>query len=229
MKCRWPLVALSIILAGPAMAAGVNIAWDGCLGDPEAASLKTFACDRNTGVDVLYVSFVPGVSLAGATIVEIALDLRTRSGRSLPSWWDAAGSGACRRAQFGASLQPTSTATCAGWNPAPDFVTSRFNFGYPTPDAARLVVTTHASLSVVAGVHYLGCRFALQHVATTGPSACAGCAEPVDITVSAVRLANLTVEQVLTTPQSKSVAFWQEDRPVPTRLTSWGALKSLYR
>lgn len=223
-------VVLSLVLAGPAMAAGVDIAWDGCLGDAEAVSLKAFACDRNTGEDLLYVSFVPAVSFAGATILEIAIDLRTRGGSPMPVWWDVATSGGCRRDQFGADgVQPSLTATCTGWSPAPDFVTSRFNFAYPTPDAARIVVSTHASLSVVAGIHYLGCRFLLRHPATVGATACAGCSEPVDITVSALRLANLTAEQVLTVPQSKNVALWQQDRPVSTRATTWGALKSLYR
>ncbi len=63
-----------------------------------------------------------------------------------------------------------------------------------------------------------------------GTAGCAGCLEPIDITVSAVRLVNsLAVEQVLTQPEANNVAHWQADRATATRATSWAALKSLYR
>ena len=83
MRSRLPplVVALfAVSLASSALAAGVDLAWDGCLGDPGALSLKTFACDRNTGEDQLYVSFVPAVSFSGVTVFEVALDLRPRGG-----------------------------------------------------------------------------------------------------------------------------------------------------
>ena len=228
MNCRWALVVLGLVAAAPAVAAGVNIAWDGCLGDPEAVSLKTFACDTNTGEDLLYVSFVPAVAFTSIQILEVALDLRTRGGLPLPAWWDVRSPEGCRRDQLGAALQVSSTPSCEGWTPPPDFVTSRFNYQYPTPDAAHIVLTTRGTITgVVAGHQYLACRLVLRRPRTVGTASCAGCHDPVDITVNAVRIATLTSELVLTQPQANALALWQES-PVPVRATTWGALKSLY-
>jgi hypothetical protein len=229
LNCRWALLALSLV-AVPAMAAGVNIAWDGCLGDPEAVSLKTFACDTNTGEHALFVSFVPAVSFSVVQVFEVALDVRTRGGFPLSAWWDARSPEGCRLDQFGPGfIQLSPTASCEGWNPPPDFTTSRYNYQYPTPDAAHLVVSTRGIPGgILAGHHYVACRIVVRHPRTVGTGSCGGCGQPVDITVSAVRMATLTTEQVLTQPETNARALWQ-DSPVPTRTSTWGALKSLYR
>jgi hypothetical protein len=218
-----------LLLAAPALAAGVDIAWDGCRGDPEAVSLKTFACDTNTGEHLLYVSFVPAVAFSPVQILEVALEVRTRGGFPLSAWWDVGIEG-CRRSQFGPTLGVSSTPSCEGWSPPPDFSVNRFNYRSPTADVARMVVSTRGvSTGVLAGHHYLACRLTVRHPRTVGTGSCAGCLEPVDITVSAVRLGTLTTEQVLTQPQTSARALWQQETPVATRASTWGALKSLYR
>lgn len=224
------LSSLSILLATPVFAAGVNLAWDGCLGDPEAVSIKTFACNTNTGENDLYVSFVPAVDFSPIQILEVALDLRTRGGLPLSAWWDVRSPEGCRRDQLGPSdTQVSSTPSCEGWSPPPDFIVDRFNFQYPTPDRAHMVLATHGiSTGVLAGHQYIACRLAVRHPRTVGTPICSGCLDPVDITVSAVRVATLTSEQVLTQPQTNARVLWQ-DSPVPTRTSTWAALKSLYR
>ena len=87
MRTRLLMCFLSVVLASTVSAAGVDLAWDACLGDPGALSLKTFACANNAGEDALLVSFVPAVSMPAVTTIEIALDFRTRSGDAMPAWW----------------------------------------------------------------------------------------------------------------------------------------------
>jgi hypothetical protein len=229
MRRRSLLPSLLLLFAPSAFAAGVDLAWDGCTGDPGASSLKAFACDTNTGEHSLYVSFVPAADFPTIQILEVAIDLRTRGGLPLPAWWDVRSPEGCRRDQFGPGIGVSSTASCEGWSPPPDFVTDRFNYGYPTPDGAHLVVSTHAiPTGVLAGHHYFACRLVVLHPRTVGTPSCGGCLEPVDITVSAVRLGTLTSEQVLTQPQTNARVLWQ-GAPVPTRASSWSALKSLYK
>ena len=222
---------LSVVLAGPAGAAGVDLAWGGCLGDPEAASLRMFACDKNGGDDVLFASFVPVADFPVIQILEVALDLRTRSGAELPSWWDFRQPNGCRREQLQPTLQVSSTETCEGWRPPPDFAINRFNFHFHTPDAAHLVVSTRGTgTGVLAGHHYIACKFSIRRAHTKDAvGGCSGCKEPVEISVSAVRIATLQAEQVLTQAQTNARALWQRNAVTATSTATWSAVKALYR
>ena len=229
MRIPFLPVLLTLSFATPALASGVDIAWDGCLGDPGAVSLETFACDRNLDEHELFVSFVPAASFSPIQILEVALDLQTRGGHPLSAWWDFSSPAGCRLGQFGAGLQVSSTPSCEGWSPPPDFSTNRFNYHYATPDGAHIVFSTRGiNTGVLAGHHYIACRVVLTHARTVGTGSCAGCLDPVDITVSGVRIATLTSEQLLTQPQANARVLWQ-DSAVPTRASTWSALKSLYR
>ena len=123
--------------------------------------------------------------------------------------------------------------SCEAWITSvqlPGFVVARFDIRTPTPDVAHMVVLAHPrSSGVVAGGHYVGCRMLLAHGRSVTGIACPGCLEPVDITLSAVRLATLTTEILLTLPQTNNRVQWQQDLPVATRASTWGAVKALYR
>jgi len=216
-------------LAAPVRGAGVDIAWDGCLGDPGAVSNKSFACDQTLGAEQLLISFVPAISFTSVFLIEVAIDMRTRTD-AMPAWWDVYGFNSCRRGGLDVDAFPAvlATPTCERWYASATIETASYDWRYPTADVARMVVQAHVSTaSVIEGHHYLACRLLLNH---GGAEGCAGCLDPIDITVSAVRLAkSFTVDQVLTQPQTSNVAHWQPDRATATRATSWAALKSLYR
>jgi hypothetical protein len=225
---------LSVVLASPVAAAGVDLAWDACLGDPGALSLKTFACDNNAGQDALLVSFVPSVSMPSVTTLEIAIDFRTGSGVAMPAWWEVGSFSGCRRGLLGVNpdLQ-ISGPSCSPWIgglQGSGFAISRFDIRVPAPNVARLVLLAHPTTGgVLAGQHYLGCQLLFARERTVGTGTCAGCPEPVDLTLSAVRLATVTAEMLLTQPQTSNNVQWQLDHPVATRATTWGAVKALYR
>ena len=71
-------------------AQGINLSWDDC--GLSGSQIKTFACNTNTGEDVLVASFRPpsGVS----QFLGLSADLRIAS-TQLPAWWRH-GPGQCR-------------------------------------------------------------------------------------------------------------------------------------
>ena len=218
MSHRYIASLLALLLASPALAAGVDIGWDNCLGEAGSASLKTFACNTNTGTESLWISFEVPVSTSGG-LLEVAIEYRTRSAAPLPVWWDYQGTIGCRSNQlFVDKNPPQSTATCAQASTGV-FVLDHTDYQYPTPDVGRIVIVG-GSNSLIANQRYLACRFLLTHVKTFG---CAGCDMPVSITVTA------HVGGVfLTNPINNNTAYWQS-LPTATRTSTWSALKQLYR
>jgi hypothetical protein len=224
MRTRFAAPLLSLLLVSPALASGVDIAWDDCLGEADAVSFKQFACNTNSGQESMWVSFESSVGASQMGRLEVAILFQTRSGAALPVWWDFEDFSRCRRGAL--SLDPAppyETPVCARMFTSaspPTFVVDRIDYQLPTVDAGTMVVVSSSSAPLVANQRYLACRFLLQHAKT---SACAGCSEPVSITAT-VRVANMTLTNAIT----RNVAYWQS-LPTPTRATSWSALKRLYR
>src|SRR5262249_14493265 len=156
-------------------------------------------------------------------ILEVAFEMRNRTGAALPVWWDFEDVASCRRGQlFPDPDLPEETPTCAAWSPSvgmPRFVIDRSDFQFPTADVARMVVSSRGGGGVPAGRRSLACRLLLTPLGSTG--GCAGCREPVRITVTAINVGGV----LLTQPITQNTALWQPDGPVATRATSWGALK----
>src|SRR5215471_10289240 len=220
---RSPLVLLvltALLFASPALATGVDIGWDNCMGDPGATSLKTFACNTNSGTESLWVSFESPVAASAIGLLEVAIEFRTRSGAPLPAWWDFEGLASCRPNQLYVDVvPPSSTPTCAQLYTSatpPTFTVDRIDYQFPTTDVGRLIVAARPTGSIVANKRYFACRLLLSHAKTIG---CTGCDMPASL--------NVTVHVdgvILTDPIHSNTAFWQT-LPVATRTTSWSALK----
>jgi hypothetical protein len=226
MKFLRLLALAPFALASPASAAGIDLAWDSCLGEPTATSIKTFACNTSLGTESLWISFESPITGAPAP-VEVAIEFRTRSGEPLPVWWDFEDVSSCRRgALYPDTDPPNATPTCAPWDASevPAFVIDRIDYQLPTADVGRMVVSSRRPGSVAIGQRYLACRLLLTHVRSTGVQACAGCQVPVRVTLNAVSIAS----HIMTNPITQNFVLWQ-DTPVPTRASSWSALKSLYK
>lgn len=224
MRSMWSLALLSLSLATPALASGVDIAWDNCLGETGALSLKQFACDTNAGQESMWVSFESSQPATSMGRLEVEIQFQTRSGVALPVWWDFEDFASCRRGALSVDTAPPyETATCARvFNSAnaPTFFVARIDYQLPTVDAGVMVVSAQIGAPLVANQRYLACRFLINHGKT---SVCAGCSEPVGIT-AIVRVANMTI----TNPLTQNVALWQS-LPTATRATSWAVLKRMYR
>jgi len=220
------LLLLSLSLASPALAGGVDIAWDNCRGEPGAGSLKEFACGNNLGGESLWISFESSVSAPSMGRFEVAIDFHSRDGGTLPVWWDFEDLASCRRGALqvdkgGAVETPTCARIFTSAN-RPTWVVDRVDYMLPTPDAGRMVIAAAVSGPLVANQRYLACIFTLLHANT---ASCAGCDVPVVISVTAVRPDGI----IISNPLHQNFVYWQQTNPTATRATTWGALKGLYR
>jgi hypothetical protein len=109
------LVATSCLAwATGAFAAGVNIRWDHCYGDAGVAN-KAFACDTNTGVERLVLSFeldspVPDVSGLEFDVV------RQSASPVLPAWWQFVNAGTCHLTAVTFVMSPPpGSVGCVDW------------------------------------------------------------------------------------------------------------------
>ena len=81
---RAPWILAGLLIAGPATGEeGLNLSWDDC--GSHGASNKAFACDTNTGEDVLVLSFKLSDDLVGFLGSQGYVDVRGYP--SLPDWW----------------------------------------------------------------------------------------------------------------------------------------------
>ena len=140
---RLCLGLVSLFLAADAAhAAGLNLAWDHCYADAPPVVRKLFACDRNSGVEMVVASFVPAINHSSSGLLELQIDIQTRSGGTLPVWWDFETLSSCRRNQGAIGTTPlVPLVTCQDPGSSP-VVAIRDNFRYPTPDHRVLVAST---------------------------------------------------------------------------------------
>src|SRR5262245_47733143 len=111
---RWSRFVLAMLfLPASSRAAGLNLAWDNCYGDGPAVANKTFACDDNAGTEVLIASFVLSNPISSLGREELAFDIATRGGQTLPVWWDFPTQSSCRLSQLAALVSdPPNLSAC---------------------------------------------------------------------------------------------------------------------
>jgi len=230
--------ALLVALASPAFAqSGINLSWDDC-GSFGVAS-KTFACDTNAGQEVLIGSAISGVDLPKFVAVEASLTVVV-DGPALPAWWrlDTGFVSACRKGALSSS--PDFTAGpfhCADpWPPGAFGAVAYEILPYPYEGRIRVLAITQntdppPTQSLSSTVEYEYFKVGISHAKSTGTGSCGGCSQGATLYLASVQLDQLLGEgdYVLTQPLQRSYVTWQGGSVVPTRPTTWGAVKSLYR
>lgn len=187
---------LAIVFASTASAAapaapGVNLRWDGCYSDGGAWN-RSFACNTNSGSELLVGSFELVQPLADVVSAQMVLDLRSAS-PTLPAWWSVAYSGGCRSQSM--DFRPE------GY-PTPGLCTSdgigaggglgSYSIGLQDPSHARLAggfaVPTIQPANLLGGVEYYAFFITINHAKTVGTGACSGCDVPVCLFLSRISL-----------------------------------------
>jgi hypothetical protein len=253
------LSALGIAAFSPAPGAAeplAHLAWDDC--GAAGALTRTFACNINTGVEQLYISFVPPDGITAFNALEAKIQIFPPEGKPalLPSWWGMF-TGGCRQ---------TSLTAPAG------FATGPFTCADPWTGSAAggtAMNATSLSINVVAAVppgdehaldpavEYYGLRVRFNHAKSAGTGACDGCSAPIGLYLSYLKLGQYPsgpdYEYNLSYRGSGVLQYvnWQCDgSPVlefdfrtgwslvgwsfpncvtPTQRQTWGQIKALYR
>jgi len=241
MKKATLLCLVQLATATAASAAGLNLAWSNCAGDGGVQS-TVFACNTNTGNHGLVGSFVLDADISYVTGNELVVDLQSASA-ALPDWWQFTTAGVCR--QTALSIAAHDGVNC------PDIFVGQAAMNIAAYQLAKHGLANEARILCVnttnvpelstlfAGQEYGIARWTIMNQKTVGSPSCTGCTVPVCIVFNS---ANITTDARLNDTKLTAAAnpgsnfvTWQGGAgtncpaAVPTRNTTWGSVKSLYR
>lgn len=237
------LPALLAVVGAAHAGAGVNLRWDRCLGDAGVLN-KNFACNTNSGAEVLVCSFVLADDYGFVSDQEIQIDLVTQ-GTALPAWWAFRSAGSCRQNALAMNLVNSPVAVnCTDWAEGGAVGTiGAYNIGARGPNSARITavsaVPPDALEDLFGNREYFSANLTISHIKTVGTGACVGCSAPACIVFSGEKLASkvdVNSRVLLTGPTNGTDSFfatWQGGifpcpYPLPTKRSTWGAVKALY-
>ncbi len=249
---RCALAILALLPALPAHAGAVNLRWSACWGDGGTVN-RQFACDTNSGSDLLVASFSVPAPVSGVLTMVGRVNLAF-AGTSVPEWWQLRGTGACRSSGLGLSTAPPAGATsCADWADGNRDALLVYRPGFFSANTAQLEVTSPATpgaaFDLVPGQEYFAFTAIINHQKTVGTGSCAGCLLGACMGFMGVNLTRVAPDpDYLLSPSSSldQVVTWQGGAGIaipdflgagfiycpgatPTRSSTWGAVKSLYR
>lgn len=240
MKKAILLSAVLSLCASTVFAAGIKLAWDDCGGPID----RTFTCDTNSGSHAIFGSFVAPAGVTRMTANEIVVDMVT-AGALMPQWWEFKNAGSCRQNALAITFDGTASASGA----CADYWAGQAAGGigaYRTdlaPNRRRIVAVCAVPPSfagpVDADAEYFSFRLLITNAKTAGAGACGGCSEPVCLVLSQIKLTqpvgfgdfpltNAAGGNFYVTWQGGSV-HGGCPAATPTRNTTWGTVKALYR
>jgi hypothetical protein len=242
------LLALTATAASAAQ--GVNLRWGACFGDGGAFN-RNFACNTNNLNHGLVGSFELGGDLLSVSGNEIIIDLAADS-PVLPAWWEVRSPGVCRSASLSFNTTISGSAVnCFDWGAGLSVGgIGAYNIGIAGPNTARIVaasaVPPTALQDLFGATEYFSFNAVVNSAKTVGTGACAGCTTPVCIVFNSLNLTTPVAanNRKLTGPTNgtdSNFCTWQGGGnptssrgsgcpgATPTRSTTWGSVKSLYR
>jgi hypothetical protein len=242
------LLALS---ASGAAAQQIQVKWNDCALDGGAAT-KTSTCLSNSGVNRVVVSYTPPAPLADFVAIDGTLDLQFDNG-TVPQWWQFKNAGSCRINAAGISIDvntlPNSFTCVDTWDGGNGAIGLFTGYGPEfggQPYRARAVFAiarpADAPMALAAGTNYFGWVWTISNANTVAPSViCAGCADPVAVWAPTMVLSGISnggnsaaaAPIVLTASpdDGQSCVSWNSGscEGTPTRATTWGNVKAMYR
>jgi len=250
MKKLLLLCAALALVAAPASASGLLMAWNACSGMALATSSQVFDCDpANEAVHSLYGTFFLDAATPGVVAMDGIIDLSFNGQSNVPAFWHYEGGG-CNSTGLGlidgrpaatiCSTANAATTLCAAGGTACDGVITAYGVNYGGPNRARLLFTlARASTdpaSLAATTKYFAFEFDFYMIKAGD---CAGCATPTSLAWNQAVLYNTAAvggegtAAVLSSTDPGSSPSVCSNAPicdnVPVKNKTWGQLKSLYR
>jgi|SwirhirootsSR2_FD_contig_51_4425347_length_815_multi_9_in_0_out_0_1 hypothetical protein len=247
---------LLALTAASASAAGVGLRWGACFGDAGPIN-KNFACNTNSGTNVLTCSFQTGEDILASSGQEVVIDIAS-AGATLPAWWAFKNAGTCRIGALGLNTVPTAGPVCIDWavnGPATAGI-GAYDIGARSPNTARIkianAVQASALADIFAGQEYFSMNVTITNQKTVGTGSCAGCTTPVCIVFNSIKLTTQVAanDRTVSGPMNGTdadFATWQGGAGItvpptpgnpggsgcggatPTQNKTWSQVKSLYR
>ena len=185
-----PLAATALItsnaLAAPTLP-GINARWDNCYADGGVMN-KAFACDRNTGSELIVLSAQLEAEMADISGMEIRISLKPAA-PTLPAWWLFRTNGltddGCRPTSLSFIASPVlDPGTCVDWGQGQQMGgIGRYRIDDIGPGTAVIVIASAVAPSNLAhfdpGTEYVVGALRINHANTVGTGSCAGCNMPV--------------------------------------------------
>jgi len=233
---------LLVVGASMASAAGINLSWNDCgLAGTQNA---TFACNANTGLNTAVASYDPPTGINEFLGISSQVDVTTDAA-TLPDWWQHGGT-FCRGTtglaiSFDFTSGPFTCFDFFGGQAAGGFA---YDVGYGSPARGRLriqcAVPFDSRAPINAGTEYYAFKMNLLRAKTTGTGSCAGCTNPACIVLNEIQLfqpPEAANDPKLTNPIDRLFVTWQVPaggppgcpQSTPTKSSTWGQVKSLYR
>ena len=244
--------ALLALTAGFASAQGVvNLAWGDC--GTFGTSNRSFACNVNTGAGTLVGSFTSFVALDSMNGNEATIEYQT-AGATMSPWWQIKtptdASAACRSTALTSDFNFLSSSNCA------DFWAGNAAGGVgiirnlTQVNRARILVVCAVALEIAGpvdpNVETYSFKLNISNTKTVGAGLCAGCADGVQIILNSIKCTqnpgvppssagdqiNLGIDKTMETLGTFATSYNAAGVPpgaTPTKNTTWGAVKSLYR
>ncbi len=228
-----------------ASGAGVNFAWNSCFGEGTGVSNKNFACASNDGSQVAVGSFVAPTHLVALQGYQMIIDLQS-AGSALPPWWQFRNIGTCRQISLSANFVGSpANQVCvdpyAGGGVGTINLYSIAYKGNPTRAHLDMISANTTPGPIDANVEYAAFNVVINNAKTVGTGACAGCATPVCLVLNNINLIQSGVAGDFRLTQAanpgSNYITWQGGAvgglgcpaATPTRNSTWGSVKSLYR
>jgi hypothetical protein len=236
-----------------AHAVGINLAWNDCPRGPTAGYNRGFACNTNTGSQLLVVSFEPPPSgLTGVTGMNAIIDVYSEA-CPVPDWWQFKYALTCRQNSMSvsASFEPGQTGCADPWQTLgagslAAYLTRALVPSLPQ-NMGRILTSVTVSepmgVTMPAGPEYYACNAVITNERTVGPSACPGCSFGACIILEELLLTTLDSGDVrISNPLDSNFVTWQGGMfgcpytegggpacTVPVQNHTWGQIKTLYR
>jgi len=219
-----------------------HLAWDNC--GAAGVVTRTFACNTNSGAEQMVVSFVPPEGVNAFTGIEVRVRFWPPPA-SLPSWW-ALSAGGCRSGSLRSLAFPAGPSPCT--SPWTNGVLTAADLSLADQEIRALAdLPKGDEHGLDSTIEYYGLRIQFNHAKSTGGGACDGCAMPVGLYLSRLRLLlgpDPNFDYPL--PELRYVNWQCAGSPIlssggevtgwsfpncatATREPTWGRIKALYR
>ncbi len=235
------LPAAVLLVCGAASAAafpgGINLSWTDC--GAAGVANRTFACNTNSGTNVMVGSFVCPSGVDSLTGMEVVVDVQVQTA-TLPDWWHIE-TGGCRGTSLSSNVNFVTNTNCFDYWQGSGVSGHIYQPGTTTPNAARIRLVAAIPVSqgpIAAGTEVYGFKLQMSNARTVGSGACPGCPTAACIVLNSIKLVQgpgTAGDKFMANPALRNWVTWQADVPgcgaaiTPARDRTWGAIKSLYR